>query len=39
MQDQIDRLTNLVTELAHTVKQREHTPTAETGAQSSEAET
>ena len=39
MQDQINHLTSLVTELARTVKQREGTPAAENGAQSSEAET
>lgn len=39
MQDQIDHLTHLVTELARTVKKPERTPVGNSGASSSEAET
>jgi hypothetical protein len=38
MQEQIDHLTRLVTDLACTVKKRERTSVEEDGAQSSEAE-
>ena len=39
MQGQIDHLTRLVSELAHTVKKREPPATGESGAKSSEAKT